>query len=94
MFSGASNLKCLKATYLKFAIYVDILEHIIFAKLKNDRTKDNEFTRCTKMEFLFPRKISTVCISCPNCHHLLSGILAILLVQKASSCHTFRIIQR
>ena len=38
------------ATFLKFAEYVDMLIQIIYAKFKNDRTKDNGYTGCKKME--------------------------------------------
>ena len=50
MFSGASILRSLQATYLRFAEYVDILEQIISTTFKNDRAKDSEYTGCTKME--------------------------------------------
>ena len=40
MFSGASNLRSLQPTYLKFAEYVDTLVQVIYAEFKNDRTKD------------------------------------------------------
>ena len=50
MFSGASNSRSLQATYLKFAEYVDILVQIIYAKFKNDRTKNSGDTGCMKME--------------------------------------------
>ena len=33
-----------------FSEYVDKLEHIIYAKYKNDGTKENEYTGRTKME--------------------------------------------
>ena len=69
---------------MKFAVYVDILEQIIYAKFKNDRAKDNKYTRCTEMEnFYFRERFqqsvfhSCVTIQCPNCYHILSGILAI-----------------
>ena len=47
-FSGASNLRRLQATYLKFAEYVDILMQIIYAKLKEGRTKDNGYIDARK----------------------------------------------
>ena len=50
MFSGASNSRSLQAIYLKFAEYVDILVQIIYAKFKNDRTKNSGDTGCMKME--------------------------------------------
>ena len=34
MFSNASNLRSLQATYLKFAEYVDILVQVIYVKFK------------------------------------------------------------
>ena len=49
-FSGVSNLRSLQATDLKFAEYVEISVQIIYTKFKNDRTKDNGYTGCTKME--------------------------------------------
>ena len=47
-FSSASNLRSLQAAYLTFAEYVYLLVDIILAK--NYRTKDSEYTGCTKME--------------------------------------------
>ena len=42
--------------------YVDILVQIIYAKFKNDRTKDNGDTGCTKMEKNFSEKdFSSMC---------------------------------
>ena len=43
LFSGASNLRSVQATYLKCAEYIDILVCIIHVKFKNDRTKDNGY---------------------------------------------------
>ena len=48
LFSCASNLRSLQATYLKYlAEYVDKLVQIVYKKFKNHREKDNG---CTKME--------------------------------------------
>ena len=66
LFSGASNLRSLQATYPKCAEYIDILVYIIHAKFKSERTKDNGYTGCTKMEKSIKtigRRISAVCIS-------------------------------
>ena len=35
---------------VKFAVYVKIFEQIIYAKYKNDRAKNNEYTGCTKLK--------------------------------------------
>ena len=76
--------------------------HIINAKFKNDRAKANGDVGCMKMEkkcFLFPRRISTACISllCYNTMsqlptHTFRDTVNNILVQKSSSCYTFRII--
>ena len=84
LFSGAPNWRSLQATYMKFVEYVDMLVEIVFAKFKNDRAKDSGNTGCTKMENnIFSRRFQQFVFYCcvtvqdPNCHHLMSGILAI-----------------
>ena len=64
LFSGASNLRSLQNTYLKFAEYVDILAQIIYAKL-NDRAIDYGYTRCMKFFFreVFQQSVFHCCYS-------------------------------
>ena len=62
LFSGASNLRSLRTTYLKCAEYVDILKQIC----KIHEGKGQWLYRVQKNgkeTFLFPRRISAVCIS-------------------------------
>ena len=92
LFLGASNLRSLQATNLKCAEYVDILVQVTHAKFNNDRSH-------RKGHFKKIARISAVCISL--CYNSMSKLLPYvgrdtgnnLLVQYASSCYTFRIIQ-
>ena len=67
LFSSASNLRGLQATYLKFAEYVDILEQIVYEKFKYCREKDSWVYRVQgnwkTIFFRFPKVISAACIS-------------------------------
>ena len=92
-FSSASNLRCLQATYMKFAEYIDILIQIIYAKVKNNRAKDNRDTRCTNMEnkkFFFQEGFQqSVFHCCVTMFKLLPSIVREtgnnILIQSASS---------
>ena len=66
---------------VKVAEYVDIFVHSICGKFKNDRTKDNEYTRCTEMDKNIKqilRRISAFCISL-FCYGTISKLLQSIL---------------
>ena len=66
-------LRNIQVTYMKFAECINILELIIYAKFKNDRTKGMPRARKWKRIF-FSRMISAVCISL-LCYSTMSTLL-------------------